>query len=38
LASLAEDQEDSGLLTFAIEQFLRLAQELKQRYYDEWKD
>jgi hypothetical protein len=38
LASLAEDQEDSGLLTFAIEQFLRLAEELKQRYYDEWKD
>jgi hypothetical protein len=34
LASLAEDTGDSGLLTFAIEQFLQMAEGLKKKYYE----
>ena len=37
LVSLAEEHGEEQL-TFAIEQCLRTAKELKQTYYDLWKD
>ena len=38
LASIAEDQNDDGLVTFAIGQFQKMALELRARYYELWKD
>jgi hypothetical protein len=37
MLSLAEDQEDTGLLSFAINQSLKLAEELKEKYYEAYK-
>jgi hypothetical protein len=37
LTSLAEDQGDDGLLTFALGQFQKMAEDLKRKYYELYK-
>jgi hypothetical protein len=37
MLDLAADQNDEGLLAFAIIQTLKMAEELKQRYYEAYK-
>ena len=34
LVDLADDSRDSGLLTFAVGQFRKMAEDLKRKYYE----